>query len=58
MNIKIQEDLATPLITAAKSSNLPMMEMLPQHNAAVHATDKDGNYAIHCSAAEGHLEGV
>lgn len=57
-NAKREGDLATPLIIAASSTNLEMMEMLLKYKARVHATDNDGNFAIHHSAANGHLEGV
>lgn len=58
MNTRREDDRATPLIIAADASNLPMMEMLLHHKSAVHATNLDGDYAIHRSAAKGHLEGV
>ncbi|KAM7542712.1 hypothetical protein Aperf_G00000001399 [Anoplocephala perfoliata] len=58
VNVKRKWDLATPLIVAASMKNLQMMELLLKHKARVNAADKYGTFAIHHSAAKGHLEGV
>ncbi|KAM7532735.1 hypothetical protein Aperf_G00000129852 [Anoplocephala perfoliata] len=45
----------TALMIAASKGNEEIMGILLSHGASVHATDTDGNFAIHLAAEQGHL---
>ncbi|VUZ45359.1 unnamed protein product [Hymenolepis diminuta] len=55
---KIKEDDSTPLILAAKRTNLKMMKMLIRRGASLDALDANKKTTIHWACEKQHFDGV
>lgn len=58
MDAKTKADDSTPLILAAKKTNLEMMKMLIRRGASLDALDANKKTAIHWACEKQHFDGV